>query len=814
MATVGVEPGQANVVIGSTLRLTGTPKNAGGAPVANKTLLWTSENQAVATVSQNGTVTGVSEGTARITASVDGVAGAATIQVTQMPIASITVDPGTRTLGLDGTVQLTATLRDANNLVITGRPVTWSSSAATVASVDGNGLVRGLAPGSAQITATAGGTSGSAQIIVTNAPAVIIAAISPSLMQSGQTATITGTGFGATPAENEVTIAGAPAAVVSASATSLTVAVPEGTCLPAREVQVRVTVGPNQDQRQHPWRPASFLNVPVGQQVRLPAGASHCLQFDESSGPSNFLIGVQSVTGVASAITPVVVRGAGPGSAAGLVGSAIASLPAEGSLHDHDHGGTFQPGSRLATLMARHREAELQLRQQDLETLRTQRAPAGGLLSAQQLAAAAAVPASAAVGDTVDLRYPRTCSQFTPIRTVVRHRGERSIWVEDVANPNDGHGFTAADYQGFSDLFDSTLYPVNVDYFGEPTDHDNNGRIVIVITREVNRTDNVLGRVNSADFPAVGCASGNAGEYFYGIAPDSSGQAGQAIGPGTLRALMPIIIAHELTHVIQFGRRLASGGPVQTLWELEGQATLTEEVVGHAVTGNRPGQNYGFPVIWNDPPLTPIDWYFGMFYDLVLYFGLETASSTVANAPEQCGWLSADHPGPCLGGRAMYGVTWSFLRWLSDHFGPTFPGGEQGLHRAMVTDNRTGFATISGLVGRPIDELLAQWAAMLYVDNRIPEVDPKLHMPSWNFYGPNTSNQPNGGFWSNLIQQAQLRPREAGFGQSWQYNISVRAASTGYFRVSGSNRQPTAISVTGDAGPLPDHMRVWIVRLQ
>jgi uncharacterized protein YjdB len=65
-------------------------------------------------------------------------------------------------------VQLTATLRAANNSVVTGRTVTWESSDPSIATVSGTGLVTGVAA-SAQfvtITATSEGKSGTARVIV------------------------------------------------------------------------------------------------------------------------------------------------------------------------------------------------------------------------------------------------------------------------------------------------------------------------------------------------------------------------------------------------------------------------------------------------------------------------------------------------------------------------------------------------------------------------------------------------------------------------------------------------------------------------
>src|SRR5439155_18708328 len=65
------------------------------------------------------------------------------------------------------TVQLTATPRDANGNVLSGRTITWSSDNATVATVSTSGLVTAKVAGSAMITATSEGQSGSASITVT-----------------------------------------------------------------------------------------------------------------------------------------------------------------------------------------------------------------------------------------------------------------------------------------------------------------------------------------------------------------------------------------------------------------------------------------------------------------------------------------------------------------------------------------------------------------------------------------------------------------------------------------------------------------------
>jgi hypothetical protein len=815
VASIGVEPSAPDMLVGGTVQLTATARDAAGVPITGRTVSWNSENLSVATVSTGGSVNAVAPGTARITASVDGQVGAATVTVTLPAVASVTVTPVDPTIGLGGSVQLTATLRDANNTVLTGRTVTWSSTQEGTASVDGNGVVRGHAPGSVIITAAAGGVTGTTQVVVTSTPAVIITGVSPATIQEGQSATITGTGFSADAHANTVLIDDVPATVTAATATSLTITVPQGRCLPARSVSLRIAVGGNVGERMHPWRPATFLDVPVGQQVRL-SGTSPCIQLDGSTGSAEFLVGVQSVSSVATQVTPVVVRGT-TGTPASLSFAAAVMAP------QHVHAGAATPLSAFNRRLQRHREAELAFRHEERRTMQRQLSLAERRFTPRNLAASsaeAAVPPDAAMGDTVVVKYPTApnlCELSVPVTAVVRHRGTRGIWLEDVNNP--AGGFTQADYAQLGGMFDQHIYPANVEYFGEPTDFDANGRIVILITRELNREETALGRMVFADLFPGECPGGNGGEFFYGIAPDPAGTIGFEYTVEDARLDYPIIIGHELAHVIQVGRRLMTPGATsfQTVWELEGQATLAEEIVGHRITGNQPGQNYGFSVAWNTPEVHAINWYISAFVDLALYFGFESVTGTIPNAPERCGWLGVPtngSMGPCIGSRSVYGVSWSFLRWVTDQYGPSFPGGEAGLHRAMVTDTRTGFATISGLTGRPIDEMLAQWAATLYMDGRIPSLDPRLTFTSWDLHGGADGVGPRTGVFANLIPTAQLRPRENAF-TSFQNDISVIAGSTAYFRLSGSSRPAMSISVrdTG-GGAVPGHMRVWIVRVR
>ena len=131
-------------------------------------LIWTSDNEEVATVDENGLVTAVSVGEANITATaVDGSGVTATCKVTVTPklVTSVILDESELTIEKNFTEQLTATVApdDADNLSLT-----WTSDNEEVATVDENGLVTAVGEGTATITATANDGSGvAASCVVT-----------------------------------------------------------------------------------------------------------------------------------------------------------------------------------------------------------------------------------------------------------------------------------------------------------------------------------------------------------------------------------------------------------------------------------------------------------------------------------------------------------------------------------------------------------------------------------------------------------------------------------------------------------------------
>ncbi len=108
-------------------------------------------------------------GTSTVTATAHpgNVTGEASVTVTCPVVGSVTVTPPTASVAAGATVQLTGTPRDTAGNPLAGFAVAWSSGNTAAAMVDSNGLVSGVASGSATITATSGGQSGTSVITVT-----------------------------------------------------------------------------------------------------------------------------------------------------------------------------------------------------------------------------------------------------------------------------------------------------------------------------------------------------------------------------------------------------------------------------------------------------------------------------------------------------------------------------------------------------------------------------------------------------------------------------------------------------------------------
>lgn len=134
---------------------------------ADSTVSWTSSNAAVATVSQDGTVTAVGKGTAVVTATAEGKKASCTVNVT-VPLQSISISGTASTIKKGTTATLTVTYDPADTT--DSKDVTWQSSDPDKATVrktsTSTAVVEAIADGNVTITATAGGKSDTYAITV------------------------------------------------------------------------------------------------------------------------------------------------------------------------------------------------------------------------------------------------------------------------------------------------------------------------------------------------------------------------------------------------------------------------------------------------------------------------------------------------------------------------------------------------------------------------------------------------------------------------------------------------------------------------
>jgi len=149
----------------TTLTATITPADA-----TDTTFTWSSANDTIASVNSEGVVTAIKPGTATIIATTTdgGLTAESVITVTasSVPVTGIEISPASVELAVGMNTTLTATITPAD---ATDTTFTWSSVNDTIASVDSEGVVTAIKPGTATIVATTtdGGLTAESVITVT-----------------------------------------------------------------------------------------------------------------------------------------------------------------------------------------------------------------------------------------------------------------------------------------------------------------------------------------------------------------------------------------------------------------------------------------------------------------------------------------------------------------------------------------------------------------------------------------------------------------------------------------------------------------------
>lgn len=184
-ASVAISPRPSLLEQGQTAQLAAAVKDVQGNARTDVSVSWQSTDPATASVSATGLLVAANPSTTPVhiiasapTSGGKTVADTVTVVVVPIGIASVTLKTLTPILEVGATVQPALTVIGARGQTVVGRPVAWRSSDPAVASVDPTGVVKGIAPGNADITATVDGVSGTVALHVIP-PQVAAVVISP-----------------------------------------------------------------------------------------------------------------------------------------------------------------------------------------------------------------------------------------------------------------------------------------------------------------------------------------------------------------------------------------------------------------------------------------------------------------------------------------------------------------------------------------------------------------------------------------------------------------------------------------------------------
>ncbi len=176
IGSCSLAPASTRLTVGQgtqpSLTLRDTAGNA--LPLQGRGVVWTSDNETVATVSQSGLVATRRAGSATITASpIENaqVRCSATVEAVDPRIAQVVVTPRTGSLRIGIPRGFGAALLDSTNAQVpAGRIVTWSTNTPTVIAITQAGIATGIALGTARVIATSEGVADTVTFPVTRIP--------------------------------------------------------------------------------------------------------------------------------------------------------------------------------------------------------------------------------------------------------------------------------------------------------------------------------------------------------------------------------------------------------------------------------------------------------------------------------------------------------------------------------------------------------------------------------------------------------------------------------------------------------------------
>ncbi|MBC7894965.1 MAG: Ig-like domain-containing protein [Cytophagaceae bacterium] len=850
VTSVTVTAPATQLEVGATLAFSYSARDAQGNSLPGRPVSWSSSATTVATVAGDGVVSGVGAGQATITATVEGVAGSASVTVVPTPVFAVIISPRTPVITAGETVQLSAVAQDAIGRPLSGRTVTWTANHPALATVSTTGLVTGVGSGTAGITASSEGKQDVISVRIRSLDAPTISTSSPTQWTPGSPATITGTNFSTIASENEVLVNSVKATVTASTATTISFSVPVASllpCTPTGPVPVSVVVNGESASGTANLAMATPRTLAVGEHLLLASAADvSCNEFAVTGG--RYLVTAFNASQSAGSLASFQLLGAATSQAASQ--NIMAALPAPSTATMGPLAGAMRASRddafALGHMAALEGNAALMQRNTHLKSAllqRRARAKQGKLgvsATARQVfasvgpssGASAAPVAPPNVGDRLWKRMPKTFNNygsFDSVRVRVAYVGPKLIIMED--STNELFGTMDAEYQAVGTDFDNNMYAV-LSSFGDPLAlddlTDNNGRVIALFTRRVNEYQlnnggSLLGFVTSCDFfaqedpdPENVCVPSNEGEYFYAIAPNPNGLRGK-YDLATWKRYTRGTMIHEMKHVVMFVQRIfLDAVQSEETWLEEATAQMATELWARKIYGNYPTKS---DIKWTDGPRCdyasasatcsdPVEAILHPFQFLYTHYSANETKSIINNSD-----------------LVIYGSSWSFARWATDTYDN---GNESAFTRSLVQqrDDR-GITNIVNRTGRPWAELLALFSMASTADNYPGGTitDSRLRLPGWNtrdmFSGMNANlvfRNADGSTTPAFPLQWPLRVRTPTFGtfSDVARNVSqLRGGGWVAWDISGTQVAPQVLAIRSIAGgPPPVGVGMVVLRVQ
>jgi len=577
----------------------------------------------------------------------------------------------------------------------------------------------------------------------------------PAQIRAGEVIELEGSDFNPVPDNNVVLFDGVRGPVTAATRDRLSVRVPG--CLLSRQTRVEVRIGSASSGPLNTMLEGSSerLHLEPGQEFVLDGSdGSGCVTLPATDDAADYLLVVQSAGRIAGARYPVGLRGRTARNETAIA-SGRSKAPVPGEVPQ-------RRGHPRAWWDTHLRTLERELLEDRSMT---------GTVSTEPSARADAT--DLAPGDRRTFKVIGSRSDFAEVQATARVVGEHAaLYVDDRAS-----GIVSDTWLGrMSALFDDPIHSVVTSIFGEPSDIDGNGRVIILFTPEVNiltdRGDDgfVAGFFFGLDLLA-GHENSNASEIFYMLTPDPNGTYSDRRLASTLLRQLPPILAHEFQHMVHFNQRvlLRGGQGTDALWLSEGLATMAEDRFAASAGGPQDflGTNLDRAARFVDDPAA-------------ISLTVTAGSGTLAER----------------------GAGWLFTRYLWEHH-----GGDDALG-SLTRTTVTGIDNVEGVTGEDWETLIGDWAVAVQSEFRA----------SWRVHLPERLHYPDLDLETRLAERGKEPPPiEVLSPRDFERTFSLWAGGTAYRLVSMDGTIALALNVGArEGGPLSPESRLQmrIVRVR